>query len=129
MIILWLRRYSGTTVIAAALLVFASIQTSAYLLCPAYAAAASSCIAATSGSSGPVQAPVLSKTLPGSWDENWLASPSVADINGDGRMEIIAPRHSVLYVWKDDGTLLWKTAFGYSASLCPAGPGGSETTR
>jgi hypothetical protein len=58
-------------------------------------------------------------TLPGSWDENWLASPAVADINGDGSFEIIAPRHSVLYVWRNDGTLLWKTAFGYSASVSP----------
>jgi hypothetical protein len=63
--------------------------------------------------------PVLRETLPGSWDENWLASPAVADINGDGHMEIIAPRHSVLYVWKDDGALLWQTAFGYSASSSP----------
>jgi hypothetical protein len=63
---------------------------------------------------------VLRTTLPGSWDENWLASPAVADINGDGSFEIIAPRHSVLYVWRNDGTLLWKSAFGYSASSSPA---------
>jgi hypothetical protein len=94
--------------------------TAALLSIPDHAlAAAAACVAAASGSSGPVQAPVLRKTLPGSWDENWLASPAVADINGDGKFEIIAPRHSVLYVWRNDGTLLWKTAFGYSASSSP----------
>jgi hypothetical protein len=81
---------------------------------------AASCPAASTGSSGAVQMPVFRATLPGSWDENWLASPAVADINGDGKFEIIAPRHSVLYVWRNDGTLLWKTAFGYSASNSPA---------
>jgi hypothetical protein len=80
---------------------------------------AASCPAASTGSSGAVQMPVFRATLPGSWDENWLASPAVADINGDGKFEIIAPRHSVLYVWRNDGTLLWKTAFGYSASNSP----------
>jgi hypothetical protein len=80
---------------------------------------AASCPAASTGSSGAVQMPVFRATLPGSWDENWLASPAVADINGDGDFEIIAPRHSVLYVWRNNGTLLWKTAFGYSTSYSP----------
>src|ERR1035441_9144356 len=63
------------------------------------------CKVGPAGSSGPVQRPVLRATLPGSWDENWLASPAVADIDGDGKPEIIAARHSVLYVWRNDGTL------------------------
>jgi hypothetical protein len=41
-------------------------------------------------------------------------------MNGDGSFEIIAPRHSVLYVWRNNGSLLWKTAFGYSASNSPS---------
>ena len=86
----------------------------------AQAAAPKVCKAAPSGSTGPVQRPVLRATLPGSWDENWLASPAVADIDGDGKPEIIAARHSVLYVWRNDGTLYWKAAFGYSASSSPA---------
>lgn len=77
------------------------------------------CDLAAGGSSGPVQAPVLRRTLPGSWDENWLASPAVYDLDGDGQQEIVAPRHSVLYVWRADGTLLWKTAFAYGAADTP----------
>ena len=34
------------------------------------------------------------------WDENWYSSPAVFDIDKDGTNEIIASRHSVLYVWK-----------------------------
>lgn len=67
----------------------------------------------------PVQAPVLRQTLPASWDENWLGSPAVADIDGDGTKEIIATRHSVLYVWNADGTLRWKTAWGYDVDNTP----------
>lgn len=68
------------------------------------------------GPTGEVQAPVLRMTLPASWDENWLASPAVADINGDGNNEIIAARHSVLYVWNSDGDLLWRAAWAHTAS-------------
>lgn len=78
------------------------------------------CGSGSPASSGPVQQPTLRMTLPGSWDENWLASPAVADIDGDGAPEIIAARHSVLYVWRNNGTLYWKTAFGYSAASSPA---------
>jgi hypothetical protein len=74
------------------------------------------CKPSPQGSAGPVLAPVLQQTLPGSWDENWLASPAVVDIDGDGLTEIVACRHSVLYVYRGDGSLLWQTAFGYSAS-------------
>lgn len=77
------------------------------------------CTPSQAGSSGPVTSPVLRMTLPGSWDENWLASPAVADIDGNGSLEIIAARHSVLYAWSHDGSLLWKTAFGHSASSSP----------
>jgi hypothetical protein len=78
-----------------------------------------SCDPAASGSSGEVQAPLLRQTLPGSWDENWLASPSLVDINDDGTLDIVAPRHSVLYAYSGDGKLLWQTAFGHSASDSP----------
>jgi hypothetical protein len=77
------------------------------------------CKPSPQGSAGPVLAPVLQQTLPGSWDENWLASPAVVDIDGDGLTEIVACRHSVLYVYRGDGSLLWQTAFGYSASTSP----------
>ncbi len=74
---------------------------------------------ASSDDAAAVTTPVLRSTLDGSWDENWLASPAVADIDGDGDMEIVAARHSVLYVYHHDGSLNWQTAFGYSASNSP----------
>jgi hypothetical protein len=77
-----------------------------------------SCNAAASASVA-VQAPTLRKTLAGSWDENWLASPGLVDVNGDGKLDIIAPRHSVLYVYQGDGSLLFQTAFPSSASNSP----------
>jgi hypothetical protein len=78
-----------------------------------------SCAAATKGSSGAVQAPVLRATLAGSWDENWLASPALVDVDRDGTLDIVAPRHSVLYVYSGQGTLLWQTAFGYGKATSP----------
>jgi hypothetical protein len=63
-----------------------------------------------------VSEPVLRTTLPASWDENWYSSPAVFDIDKDGKNEIIASRHGVLYVWKPDGTLLWRAAAGENAS-------------
>ncbi len=77
------------------------------------------CDAAKGGSSGPVQKPTLRKTLAASWDENWFASPALVDITGDGKPDIIAARHSVLYAWKNDGTPLWHTAWAHSASNTP----------
>lgn len=66
-----------------------------------------------------MQAPVLEQTLPGSWDENWLASPALVDVDGDELPDIIAPRHSVLYVYRGGGSLLWKTAWASGASSTP----------
>lgn len=63
-----------------------------------------------------VQAPVLVRTYPASWDENWFGSPAFADLDGDGENEVIAGRHSVLYVWKASGDLLWRAPMGQDAS-------------
>ena len=46
-----------------------------------------------------VSEPELLMTLPASWDENWFSSSAVFDLDNDGNNEIIASRHSVLYVW------------------------------
>lgn len=77
------------------------------------------CDEAAGGTSGPVQAPALRSTLAASWDENWFSSPALVDVDGDGSLDIVAARHSVLYVWRGDGTPLWQTAFGESASTSP----------
>ncbi|MBN1578026.1 MAG: VCBS repeat-containing protein [Chitinispirillaceae bacterium] len=63
-----------------------------------------------------VSMPVLRTTLPASWDENRFSSPAVFDLDNDGKNEIIASRHSVLYVWKSDGTPLWRAPVGENAS-------------
>ncbi len=63
-----------------------------------------------------VSGPALRATLPASWDENWFSSPAVFDLDNDGNNEIIASRHSVLYVWKSDGTPLWRAPAGENAS-------------
>lgn len=75
--------------------------------------------AKASSTAGDVQPPVLEQTLPGSWDENWLASPALVDVDGDGLLDIVVPRHSVLYVYRGDGSPLWQTAWASSASNSP----------
>jgi len=64
----------------------------------------------------PVSSPTLRMNLPGSWDEDWFASPAVYDLDGDGSKEIIAGRHSVIYVWNHEGTLKWSAAVGNNAT-------------
>lgn len=59
-----------------------------------------------------VSQPVLKATLPASWDESWFGSPVAYDLDGDGAMEIIAARGSVLYVWNAKGELAWRAAVG-----------------
>ncbi len=63
-----------------------------------------------------IPAPTLLRTLPGSWEEGWLASPTLVDLDGDGTKEIVAPRHGTLYAWRHDGGLLWKATFGQDAT-------------
>jgi len=63
-----------------------------------------------------VSEPQLQITLPASWDENWFSSPAVFDLDNDGKNELIASRHSVLYVWKSDGTKYWRAPVGENAS-------------
>ncbi|MDB5102478.1 MAG: hypothetical protein JWP91_167 [Fibrobacteres bacterium] len=80
---------------------------------------ASLCLWAMPGLSGAegVSLPVLKTTLPASWDESWFGSPVVYDLDGDGANEIIAARHSVLYVWNSKDSLAWRAAVGSNGTL------------
>ena len=40
----------------------------------------------------------------GGGGEGWLGSPAVADLEGDGKLEIVAARGSEVVVWQADGT-------------------------
>jgi hypothetical protein len=55
-----------------------------------------------------VTEPLLLLTLKDRWEEGWLGSPAVADIDHDGKQEIIVPRADALIVWNADGSLRWK---------------------
>ena len=72
-----------------------------------------SCEAAASGSAT-VAAPTLLYTLADRWQEGWLASPAVADLDGDGTIEIVVPRHELLLVWHAGpgagGTEVWRAS-------------------
>jgi len=58
---------------------------------------AASCQAA--GGAATVNPPVLALVYKDRWHEGWLASPAVADLDGDGKAEVIAARHGVVNVW------------------------------
>jgi hypothetical protein len=59
---------------------------------------APSCMAASAGSTT-VAAPQLAYTLQDRFQEAWLGSPSVADLDGDGTIEVIVPRDNLLIAW------------------------------
>ncbi|MBX3127942.1 MAG: VCBS repeat-containing protein [Polyangiaceae bacterium] len=59
------------------------------------------------GSSATVAAPELIAELGDRWHESWLASPVVADLDGDGTLEIIAARHGLVLGWHLDGTIVF----------------------
>jgi len=64
------------------------------------------CSAAASGAEV-VETPELLATLYDRWHEGWLGSPAVADLDGDGVMEIVVARANRLYVWKLDGSTVF----------------------
>jgi hypothetical protein len=89
-----------------------------------------SCAPASGGGSATVAAPALAYTLFDRWHEGWLASPAVADLDGDGTPEIIAPRDELLLVWHTDNTVVWRAMTGgriwsspVVADLLPGRPG------
>ena len=91
---------------------------------------APACTAASGGGSTTVSAPVLAYTLADRYQETWLSSPAVADLDGDGTMEIVAPRSDLLVVWHVDGSVAWRATLPgriwsspVVADLVPASPG------
>jgi len=61
---------------------------------------------ATEGGSADVAEPTLAWTFEDSWQEAWLGSPAIVDLDEDGTLEVVAPRGETLKVWSADGTLL-----------------------
>jgi hypothetical protein len=57
-----------------------------------------SCMTASVGAAA-VAAPQLVYTLQDRFQEGWLGSPAVADLDGDGTSEVIVPRDDLLTVW------------------------------
>lgn len=53
-------------------------------------------------------APEILLVLNDRWEEAWLGSPAVADLEGDGGQEIVVPRGKALEVWGADGALKWR---------------------
>ncbi len=71
-----------------------------------------------------VNAPVLKWQYGGcysSWCETgWYSSPAVADLDGDGTMEIVASAYSIVALQGETGALLWRVDSGKDRSS-PAG--------
>ena len=69
---------------------------------------APTCEAAGGGAT--VAAPELLVILKDRYEEAWLGSAAIADLDGDGTPEIVVPRGEAVLAWHADGTLLWKAA-------------------
>ena len=89
-----------------------------------------SCGAADPPGGVDVAAPELVAELSDEWHESWLASPAVADLDGDGVIEIVVARHGRVIVWHADGSIVWKNdvpgrcwASPVVADLVPSSPG------
>jgi hypothetical protein len=67
-----------------------------------------SCAPAPNAGSKTVSEPQLIASLGDSYNEAWLASPAVADLDGDGKNEIIAARAGRILAWHIDGTIVFK---------------------
>jgi hypothetical protein len=52
-----------------------------------------------------------------SWCETgWYSSPAVADLDGDGTLEVIASAYSIVVLDGETGTLAWRVASGHDRS-------------
>ncbi len=74
---------------------------------------------------GFVAAPILKWDNGGcfsSWcEKGWYSSPAVADLDGDGRMEIVGSAYSLVVVDGETGELKWRVASGHDRSEPGAG--------
>ncbi|MGC4086830.1 MAG: VCBS repeat-containing protein [Polyangiaceae bacterium] len=59
-------------------------------------------------SSATVAKPELQATLFDRYQEAWLGSPAIADLDADGVNEIIVPRDELLVIWHPDGSVVRK---------------------
>lgn len=62
------------------------------------------------GGSVNVAKPEVMFELSDRWHESWQGSPAVADLDGDGQMEIAVARHDLLNVWHADGSMVFQGA-------------------
>lgn len=76
------------------------------------------CDATASGTST-VEKPELLTKLADRYHEGWLASPAVADLNGDGTNEIIILRAERVETYGPKGNLLWTHSFTGRAWASP----------
>jgi len=76
------------------------------------------CDATASGTST-VEKPELLTKLADRYHEGWLASPAVADLNGDGTNEIIILRAGRVETYGPKGNLLWTHSFTGRAWASP----------
>jgi VCBS repeat protein len=67
-----------------------------------------SCKALSQGGGAAVSAPELVAELRDGGEEAWLASPAVADLDGDGVVEIVAARAGVVVGWHADGGVAFR---------------------
>lgn len=75
---------------------------------------APACTSAAGGGTATVTVPELLVTLKDRFEEAWLGSAAVADLDRDGRMEIVVPRGGVVVTWRPDGSVAWRYATGQS---------------
>src|SRR5688500_4253584 len=73
---------------------------------------APSCVAAPGGGTPMPSVPTLLLPLVDRFHEAWVGSPAVADLDRDGKMEIVLPREQRLLVFASDGALRWSASVG-----------------
>ncbi len=49
-------------------------------------------------------------------EEGWYSKPAIADLNGDGKLEILAAAYSIVNVDADSGKLNWRVGSGFDRS-------------